>query len=213
MSQPLLQFLATLWLSFRPYATETVGVALGVLSVWLTVRQNNWCWAVGSLSNLFFAVIFWREKLYADMVLQLVYIGLNAYGWYAWRFGGQRRTTLPVSATPALARLALISVAAAGIAVVTYYLARFTDASLPFWDATTTVLSLVAQYMLARKWIENWWVWIFVNVLYIGLYAYKGLLQASAQQLVFIALSFMGFWAWRKEWLGRTAAPAAPEAA
>jgi nicotinamide mononucleotide transporter len=202
------QWLVTAWLSFQPYALETVAVLWGILTVWLTVKQNNWCWPIGSASNALFAVIFFREKLYADMVLQLIYIGLNAYGWYEWRFGGQNKASLPVAFTPARARLTLAALAVAGTAAVTLYLARYTDASLPFWDATTTVLSLVAQFMLARKWIENWWVWITVNVLYIGLYATKGLYLTSAQQLVFITLSVMGYLGWRKELNGQAAVPA-----
>jgi nicotinamide mononucleotide transporter len=198
----VLAWLSAAWLAFQPYAVETVGVLLGVLTVWLTVKQNNWCWLVGSLSNALFTVLFFREKLYADMVLQLIYIALNAYGWYAWRFGGQQRTALPVSRTPPGARLALAGLVLAGTAAVTFYLRRYTDAALPFWDATTTVLSLTAQYMLARKWIENWWVWISVNVMYIGIYASKGLYLTSAQQLVFIALSLAGWLAWRQEQRG-----------
>jgi nicotinamide mononucleotide transporter len=198
----VLAWLSAAWLAFQPYAVETVGVLLGVLTVWLTVKQNNWCWLVGSLSNALFTVLFFREKLYADMVLQLIYIALNAYGWYAWRFGGQQRTALPVSRTPPGARLALAGLVLAGTAAVTFYLSRFTDAALPFWDAATTVLSLTAQYMLARKWIENWWVWISVNVMYIGIYASKELYLTSAQQLVFIALSLAGWLAWRQEQRG-----------
>ncbi len=210
MSLP--EMLATAWLSFQPVALETVAVLWGVLTVWLTVRQNNWCWPIGSASNALFAVIFFREKLYADMALQIIYIGLNAYGWYEWRFGGRHKASLPVSLTPARARLGLGALALAGIAAVTVYLARFTDASLPFWDGTTTVLSLVAQFMLAKKWIENWGVWITVNVLYIGVYASKGLYLTSAQQLVFIALSVMGYLAWRKELAGSPAVARQPTA-
>lgn len=196
------ELLLAAWGELQPHVLEVLAVLWGVLTVWLTVRQNNWCWPVGSASNALFVVIFYREKLYADMVLQVIYIALNAYGWYQWRFGGQNKGSLPVARTPARARLGLAALAVLSTATVTYYLARFTDASLPFWDATTTVLSLVAQYMLAKKWIENWWVWISVNLLYIGLYAVKGLHLTSAQQLVFIALSVMGYLAWRKELLG-----------
>lgn len=202
-----LEILGQAWSSFQPHALETLAVVWGVLTVWLTVKQNMWCWPIGSASNALFVVIFFREKLYADMVLQVIYIALNFYGWYAWRNGG-RPTTLPVAMTPARLRLPLAGLALAGTAVVTYYLASQTDASLPFGDAATTVLSLVAQYMLAKKWIENWWVWISVNVVYIGLYAFKGLYLTSAQQLVFIALSVLGYLAWRKELMGAAPVPA-----
>lgn len=194
----------------RVNGLELVAVLWGVLTVWLTVKQNIWCWPVGSASNVLFTVIFWREKLYADMALQLVYIGLNAYGWYEWLYGGRGKTPLPVSRTPGRMRWLLGGAAAAAIASLTYALRTFTDASLPFWDATTTVLSLAAQYMLAKKWIENWWVWITVNVLYIGIYAVKALYFTSAQQLIFIWLSAMGYAAWRREMAERTSESAAP---
>ncbi len=201
-------WLVAAWQSFQPVALETVAVLWGILTVWLTVRQNNWCWPVGSASNALFAVLFFNDKLYADMVLQVVYIFLNAYGWYEWRFGAKGKTALPVSSTPARQRLLLAAAGGIGIAAVTLFLDRRTDARLPFLDATTTVLSLLAQYMLAKKWIENWWVWITVNVLYIGIYAAVGRNLTSAQQLVFIVLSMMGYLAWRKELRG-AALPAA----
>jgi nicotinamide mononucleotide transporter len=188
----LLAFVRANWL-------EVLAVLWGVLTVWLTVRQNIWCWPVGSASNVLFTAIFFREKLYADMALQVIYIGLNCYGWYEWLYGGREKTPLSVSRTPGRARWLLGGAAAAGIAALTFGLRAYTDASLPFWDSTTTILSLVAQYMLARKWIESWWVWITVNVLYIGIYAFKELYFTSAQQFVFIWLSLLGFAAWRKE--------------
>jgi nicotinamide mononucleotide transporter len=193
----------------RANGLELLAVAWGVLTVWLTVKQNIWCWPVGSASNALFTVIFFQEKLYADMALQVIYIGLNFYGWYEWLYGGRGRTPLPVQRTPRRMRWLLGGLAAAGIAGLSYALRTYTDASLPFWDATTTVLSLAAQYMLAKKWIENWGVWITVNVLYIGIYAVKGLYFTSAQQVVFICLSVLGFAAWRKELLGERAGEAA----
>jgi len=197
------------WL--RTHGLELLAVLWGILTVWLTVRQNLWCWPVGSASNALFTLIFFREKLYADVVLQVIYIGVNFYGWYEWRYGGRNKTPLRGSLAPARARLRLGLLSVAGIAALSTALNRFTDASLPYWDATTTILSLAAQYMLARKWIENWWVWISVNTLYIGIYAYKGLYLTSAQQLIFIWLSVLGFRAWRAE-LRRPAAVASPVA-
>jgi nicotinamide mononucleotide transporter len=191
MTDSFLGWLVANWL-------ELLAVSWGIVTVWLTVKQNIWCWPAGSLSNLLFTVIFFREKLYADMALQVIYIGLNAYGWYEWLYGGRGKTPLPVSRTPGRMRLVLGGIAAASITGLTFALLQ-TDAALPFWDAATTILSLIAQYMLAKKWIENWGVWITVNVLYIGIYAFKGLYFTSAQQLVFICLSGLGFVAWRRE--------------
>lgn len=193
-------------------ALELLAVSWGILTVWLTVKQNIWCWPVGSLSNVLFTVIFFREKLYADMALQVIYIGLNTYGWYEWLYGGRGKTPLPVGRAPLRMRFLLGGLAAAAITGLTLVL-RQTDASLPFWDAATTVLSLVAQYMLAKKWLENWGVWITVNLLYIGIYAVKGLYFTSAQQFIFIYLSVLGFIAWRRELAARSRAPAAPPSA
>jgi len=193
MIDPLLAWL-------QANALELLAVSWGILTVWLTVKQNIWCWPVGSASNVLFTVIFFREKLYADMVLQVIYIGLNTYGWYEWLYGGRGKTPLLVSRTPVRMRYLMGGLAAAGITGLALAL-RQTDASLPFWDATTTVLSLIAQYMLAKKWIENWGVWITVNVLYIGIYAVKALYFTSAQQFIFIYLSVLGFVAWRRELL------------
>ena len=191
---------------------EAVAVVWGILTVWLTVRQNIWCWPIGSASNVLFAIIFFNERLYAGMTLQIVYIALNLYGWYKWRYGGADKAPLAVGRTPPRMRwilggLVLFGAAGAGLALNT-----FTDTDVGYWDATATVLSLAAQYMLARKWIETWGVWICVNLLHMGLYAYKGLYLTSAQQAVFIALSVAGFLAWRKA-MGSSQQPEAQPAA
>ncbi|MBI5031019.1 MAG: nicotinamide mononucleotide transporter [Chloroflexi bacterium] len=177
---------------------EIAAVSFGLICVWQTVKENVWCWVTGSISNILFSVAFFQSKLYSDVGLQIVYILLNAYGWYEWKYGGKNKTELPISTTAPRwwAIFALISIAS--IALMGTALHNLTDTDVAYWDATTTVLSLVAQFMLTKKLIENWWIWITVNMLYIGIYFYKGLYLTSAQQIVYIVLSMMGYLAWRK---------------
>jgi nicotinamide mononucleotide transporter len=132
------------------------------------------------------------------MGLQIVFIALQVYGWYEWLRGGEGRTELHISKLPfaLAARLALI--AFAGTLLTGSLLEAKTDASLPFLDSTVTALSLIAQWMLAKKLLENWLIWITVDVLSIGIYFYKGLYISTLLYATFLALATFGFIEWRK---------------
>lgn len=177
---------------------ELVGVLFGIVAVWLTTRQNVWCWPIGLVNVGLFIVVFQQAKLYADMGLQVIYVLLCLYGWYRWLHGGPGQGTLAVSRTPArwLVLLAIVGAVVAALLGLTLY--RHTDASLPFWDSSTTAFSLVAQWMQARKWIENWIVWIVVDVVYVGIYLWKGLFPTAALYAAFIALAVLGLVEWRR---------------
>jgi len=123
---------------------------------------------------------------------------LNAYGWYHWLYGGKNRTELPVTRTSPRLWLLLVSIGAAGAAVIGTLLSRNTDAALPYIDAGTTSTSLVAQWMMTRKLLENWIIWVAVDVVYIGMYIYKSLYVTAVLYLIFLILSAMGFVQWRK---------------
>jgi nicotinamide mononucleotide transporter len=176
---------------------EALGVLFGIVSVFLTVRENIWCWPTGLVNVGLFVIVFYEAKLYADMGLQVVYLALCLYGWYEWLHGGQARATLEVSRAP---RAVLAALGLAGLAfslLLGRFLARATDASLPFWDASTTGFSLVAQALLTRKWIENWVVWIVVDVVYVGIYVYKALYPTAGLYVVFLALAMLGLREWK----------------
>jgi nicotinamide mononucleotide transporter len=132
------------------------------------------------------------------MGLQVVYVALCLYGWYAWLHGGADHGALLVSRTPGRAALALAAAGAAFAAGLGLFLLSHTDAALPFWDASTASFSLVAQWMQTRKWIENWLVWIAVDVVYVGMYVVKGLFLMAGLYGVFLALAVAGFLAWRR---------------
>ncbi len=177
--------------------TEVAGFVTGALCVWLVVRQNVWTFPVGIANNVFFIVLFVQAGLYADAGLQVVYIGLGALGWYWWLRGGPRRTALTVRRTPRAAVPALVGGVAVVTVLLTWTLSTFTDSTVAPADALTTAMSLAAQLMLNRKWIGSWWVWIAVDVLYVGLYATKGLYLTALLYLLFIGLCVRGLVEWR----------------
>lgn len=181
---------------------EILGAATGVLGVWLTVRENVWCWPVGLVNVAVYALVFRDAKLYADMGLQCVYFALCLYGWWAWLRGGVAHGRLVVSHAP---RTVLAASALAGIvfaAALGTFLRSKTDAALPLWDAGTTAFSLVAQFLQTRKWIENWPVWIAVDTVYVGMYVVKRLYLTAGLYALFLVLAGIGFAAWRRSLAG-----------
>jgi nicotinamide mononucleotide transporter len=177
---------------------EIVAAIFGVISVFLSVRQNIWSWPTAIVNVGLYIIVFYESKLYADTGLQVVYVVLNAYGWYHWLYGGKNRTELPVSRTSARLWLLLVALGATGTALIGTLLYRKTDAALPYIDAATTSTSLVAQWMMTRKLLENWIIWVAVDVVYIGMYIYKSLYVTAVLYLIFLILSAMGYVQWRK---------------
>ena len=178
--------------------TEIVGFATGAVSVWLYVRQNVWAWPFGIVNSLCWLVLFWQSRLYLDAGLQLVYIGLSMAGWYWWLRGGQRPGELPVSRTGRREALTLAGLALAGTLALWWAMGAVSD-SLPLPDAATTVVSLIAQYMLTRKLLGNWWCWIAVDVAYIVMYASQHLYLTAALQPLFIGMCLAGWRRWRAD--------------
>lgn len=177
---------------------EIIGTILGLVSVWLTIRQNIWCWPTGLAMVALYAIIFFGARLYADAGLQVVYFVLQIYGWYHWTSGGNARRKLEVTRITLRLGVRLAVIAALASTLMGYGLATRTDASLPYWDSLATALSLIAQWMLARKLIENWLVWIAVDLLSIGIYMAKALYPTMALYAAFLVLAVLGWIEWRK---------------
>jgi len=194
-----------------PSFLEVFAVVTGIATVALAARGHIANWPIGIVSSAVFLVVFLEAGLYADTLLQGLYVVLGFYGWWAWLYDGPKRAELPVSFAPNRLRLGLAVAAVAGTLGFGAFLDATTDSTVPYPDAATTVLSLVAQLLLTRRHIDNWPVWIFgVNVPYIALYLYKGLALTAALQLVFIALSAMGWRRWLREARDGGADAAAP---
>jgi nicotinamide mononucleotide transporter len=179
-------------------AFEPVGVAFGFLYVVLVIRQSLWCWPVGLVSAGAYVVVFLQARLYGQMALQAVYVALMVYGWHEWRKGGGGGSGLEVSRTPGRWRLGLALAGGALTIGLGLLLEHRTDAARPFGDAGTTALSLVAQLMTTRKWIESWLVWISVDVGIAALSASQGLYPTAALYGAYLALAVLGFLEWRR---------------
>jgi len=187
----MLEFLGEHWI-------EIFGFVTGGLCVLLAARRNIWTFPLGLASNVVYIVVFFEVALYADMGLQFVYIVLGITGWIGWnraRADDNRAATvnLPPRVIPFLV-VALVL----GTAILTFVLVTFTDSSTAVPDAATTTVSLIAQFMLNRRWIENWFVWIAVDIAYIGLYLSKGLYITAALYLLFIGFCIYGYVTWRR---------------
>lgn len=181
---------------------ELIGFVSGVICVYLVVKQNIWNWPVALVNAFFYILVFYQARLYADMGLQVIYIILSLYGWYEWLHGGKDHGKLTVSRT----KLAENFILGIGAAVSTfglgYFLTAYTNADLPYWDALTTVVSLCTQFLMARKKLESWVLWISVDIIYIGMYYYKALYLTMLLYAIFLVLATAGYFAWRKSFLG-----------
>lgn len=188
---------------------EIIGFVSGALCVWLVARQNIWNWPIGIANNITFLVLFWTAGLYADATLQIVYMGLAVYGWWAWLRGGVAHSELRVSRTTRDQWLVLAGAGVLGTALLTWVLATMTDSTVPLPDAITTVLSLLATWGQARKKLESWWLWITADLIYIPLYAYKDLWLTAALYLGFLALCVLGLRNWLADYRSATTPSAA----
>lgn len=195
---PIEQILALDWF-------EAAGFVTGLLAVWLLIRQNIWTWPVGLVYAAVSVVVFVEAKLYADVILHLFYLGMNAYGWWYWLFGGNRGQDdeLPVCNTPGEQRVLLAGIGAVGIAFLGAALSRWTDADYAYWDSATTVLSFVGMWMMARKQLESWLVWFLVDVIAVALYLMKGLNLYAALYGVYLGMAVAGWLAWRRSMFDR----------
>ena len=177
---------------------EVVGVITGLLGVWLMTRQKIWAWPVLLVSSMVFIVVFFHARLYAAMGLQFVYIGLVAYGWYQWLHGGSGHGPLRVSRVPRRVALALAAAGAAVTGILGVLLDLRTDQALPYADAFATSFSLAAQFMQARKYLENWAVWLIVDLVYIGMVRTQDLGLTSVLYAIYLILAILGFRDWRR---------------
>jgi len=186
---------------------EVFAVIFGIVSVFLSTRQNIWSWPTAIVNVTLYSLVFYGAKLYADMGLQVVYLILSVYGWYQWKYGGNNRTELHVTRAPArlMAIAALTAVVFA--AFLGAILSRTTDAALPWLDSATTSTSLVAQFMMTRKILENWVIWAAVDVVYVGMFIYKELYLTAGLYAAFFVLAVAGYRQWKRALLARGAAP------
>jgi len=178
---------------------EFAGLVFGLLCVWFLIKQNILTWPTGIIYVLISLVIFIRAKLYADFILHIFFLVLNIYGWYYWTApgkGSDHQVPVTTAGVPVMGILLFLS--AVGVYLSGKLLTDFTDASLPYWDSTTSVLSITAMWLTAKKKIENWILWLVVDLLATGIYYYKGLYFYCVLYMVYIGMAVAGYLSWRR---------------
>ncbi|MFZ5481639.1 MAG: nicotinamide riboside transporter PnuC [Myxococcota bacterium] len=177
---------------------EWLGAITGLWCVWLVVKEHPLTWPVGIANNAFWLVLFWRAGLFADALLQVVYAGIAVWGWWKWLHGGEGGGPLRVARAPRPVLVAVGFAVLFGTVVLAGVLATWTPSTAPWRDSLTTCLSLGAQYLMARKLLENWYVWIVADVLYVQLYLDKDLLLTAVVYGVFLTMCLVGLRRWRE---------------
>jgi nicotinamide mononucleotide transporter len=183
-------------LGFTTTPLELVSFVLSVITVLLNIRQTHWAWLFSIASSATYGVVFFGARLYGDMGLQLVFIAVSVWGWYQWLYGGAQHQSLQVTRLSAAGRGYALGGWLAGFALLAMFLKTWTDTDVPVTDGFLTAGSLVGQLLLSRKKVENWHIWIAVDVLYVGLYVYKGLILTAILYAVFIVLAAIGLRTW-----------------
>jgi nicotinamide mononucleotide transporter len=189
---------------------EIAAVIASALGVWLTTQRKLSSWPVLLIACLLYALVFHREKLYSDMLLQFVFGAFAIYGWWHWQQGIRAEGTVRVEHLGWSGLTAGIVVGAAGSAVLGTLMAHFTDAALPHIDASLTSFSLVAQFWSTRKHLANWWLWIVVDVIYTWVFVYKHLYLTAVLYAFFVFLAVVGLRAWQIAYRHQNGVPAKP---
>jgi len=178
---------------------EWCGVITGTFCVWLAAKNNILNWPLAIISVLIYIFIFFESKLYSDMGLQVYFLVTNAYGWYFWsKNRNNPESSRPVSSITnkemILSAIAIILLTILPGTLLHY----FTKASYPFLDSFCTACSLVAQIFLARKVLQNWLIWIFVDIIYVGVYISKDLYATAIMYALYVYIAWVGYQGWKK---------------
>ena len=182
--------------NFTTTPLELISFVLAVITVLLNIRQTHWAWLFSILSSATYGVVFFGARLYGDTALQVVFIVVSVWGWYQWLYGGARHEGLHVTRLGKAARLYALGGWLVGFGLIALFLRTWTNTDVPHIDGFLTAGSLVGQLLLSRKKVENWHVWIAVDVLYVGLYVYKGLMLTAILYAIFVVLAWIGLRTW-----------------
>ena len=194
MTELLFSTAFTLW-GLDTSWLELIAVLLAFAMIVCNIVELHWGWPLAAISSVLYFFLFWSQRLYGDALLQVLFVVLALWGWSVW-LRGMEGEPLPVKRMSARQRFTLAWMGCLLWLSTGAVLLNFTDTDVPWWDAFPTAFSLVGQYLLAHKHLENWAVWILVNIVAAGLFAWKGLWLTTLLYLVFIALSVVGWRTW-----------------
>lgn len=183
---------------------EILGTIVGIIYLYYEYRASKYLWIAGIIMPAISLFVYWRAGLYADFGINVYYLLVAIYGWIAWQYRRTENNRLqkeekPIIVTPRKAWLPLFTIFVILFVVIGYILDNCTDSTVPWWDSYTTALSIVGMLMLARKWIEQWFVWIAVDVVCSFLYIYKDIYFYSALYAAYSVIAVFGYFEWKKK--------------
>lgn len=180
---------------------EILGTFVGLVYLWLEYRASIYLWIAGIIMPAIYIFVYYDSGLYADFGINVYYLLAAVYGWMAWKYGNKNKDSkeeLPITRTPRKVVLPLSIVFVVSLLAIAWILISYTDSNVPWFDSFTTALSIVGMWMLARKYLEQWVVWIVVDVVSAGLYIYKELYFTSGLYALYAVIAIFGYFNWKK---------------
>ena len=177
---------------------EVTGTLVGLVYLWLEYKANIWLWVAGIIMPAIYIFVYYRAGLYADFGINVYYLIAAVYGLVMWKGSTAEKKELPITFTPKRVYLPLVIVSVAALLLIAWILIRFTDSNVPWWDSFTTALSIVGMWMLAKKYIEQWFTWIAVDAVSCGLYIYKELYFTSVLYGLYAMIAILGYFKWKR---------------
>lgn len=187
---------------FSKHYQEIAGTLLSFLYLYFSIKQNIWLWPLGLISSAIYVYVFYNAGIYADMALQVYYVGISIYGWYYWLAGAKNKKDtfgLPIKKTDKQMAVYLLMITLVLFVVISQVLVYSTNSQIPYWDAFTTAASITATWMLAKKYIEHWLIWVVVDLVSSALYVYKNLYFTVFLYLVYTIMAVVGYLQWKKK--------------
>lgn len=185
-------------------ALEILGTVVGLVYLWLEYRASIYLWVAGVVMPAIYIFVYYEAGLYADFGINIYYLLVAIYGWVAWKTGfsftgrKEQNGELPITHTPRRAWAAALASFLVAQFSIAWILVNHTDSTVPWADSFTTALSIVGMWMLARKYIEQWWVWCVVDVACSALYIYKGLYFTAVLYAVYAIIAIFGYYKWKR---------------
>ena len=189
---------------------EILGTIVGLIYLWLEYRANIYLWMAGIIMPAIYIFVYYDAGLYADCGINIYYLLAAIYGWFFWMWGRRKKrgsaepnneespNELPITHTPTKCYIPLLVILLTTFVAIAWILIKYTDSNVPLLDSFTTALSIIGMWMLARKYIEQWWAWIIVDILCCGLYLYKDLYFTSVLYGIYSIIAIFGYFKWKK---------------
>lgn len=177
---------------------EILGVIVGAIYLWLEYKASIYLWIASIVMPAIYLVVFYGAGLYADTAINIYYLVVALYGWFAWKYGSCDKKELPITRISTRQAVAMVALYAVMQVVISLALIHLTDSDVAWFNGLTSALSVVGMWMLARKWIEQWIVWIVVDILSAGLYCYKGLYLTAILYAIYAIIAIFGYRKWQQ---------------